>query len=222
MNKFFLCLATALLLTLPAAASASDEGTEKNAQERNGGEKAIGPLRIGMSLREALNLGAREVEPGLLRHDADWGGASWELYAQFELGKAVALKMATAITEPPLFSLLDAFRAHGYMPLRLMASGRATDFYVLSGQGSSDVDCLATMRRKLDAFLGAPDRTGCLVVFVSSGFFRDFARNATDEKAIEAIMRKRAAETVYLLNFDRAHSGKLICIATSCERITQL
>ena len=75
MNKFFLCLATALLLTLPAAASASDEGTEKNAQERNGGEKAIGPLRIGMSLREALNLGAREVEPGLLRHDADWGGA---------------------------------------------------------------------------------------------------------------------------------------------------
>lgn len=65
MNKFFLCLATALLLTLPAAASASDEGTEKNAQERNGGEKAIGPLRIGMSLREALNLGAREVEPGL-------------------------------------------------------------------------------------------------------------------------------------------------------------
>lgn len=222
MNKFFLCLATALLLTLPPTASASGDGPETSSQERNGGEKAIGPFRIGMPLQEALDLGAQEVEPGLLRHAADWGGASWELYAQFEQGRTVAMKMATAITQPPLISLLDAFRNRGYMPLRLMASGRATDFYVLSGQGSSDESCLETMRRKLDAFLGSPEKSGCLVVFVSSGFFRDFARHATDEKAIEAIMRKRAAETVYLLNLDRAHSGKLLCIATSCERITQL
>ena len=222
MKKYFLSLATALLLTLPTAAWASDDLPDKGVLTRNGGNVKALPFRIGMPLQEARTLGAREVEPGLLRHAMDWGGAAWEAYIQFEQDRAVALKMATTITQAPLISLLNAFREQKYMPLRLVDSGHATDFYVLSGQGTGDEACRELMRDKIEAFLGSAESAGCLVVFVSPGFFRDFARHATDEKAIEAIMDKRAAETVYLLTLDRAHSGKLICVAASCKRITQL